>query len=267
MAIQNKRNKRHSNRDKIELIEGISGLGLLNLAFVDAKQHLIQKSQEETNREVKAAFRMSKNLQTFLDYPLSSTLLPSLAGPEAEQKITLLDGTFTALGDKDRLLKAIETLFNESRLNLTLRDDVLLVANEFICNGLFNAPRPNGINNENFEKARQTAKQVNCREGRLKIGAYKGFLALSCQDKYGSLNPKRVLERVKICLENGAGEAISVGDKGTAGIGSFLVFNACTSLFIGVKSDVATQFCALFPLKMGAKGRLSKPKNLHWIKA
>jgi hypothetical protein len=149
-------------------------------------------------------------------------------------------------------------------LNSSLRDDVSMTADEFLCNVLFNATQSEGINQRNLRDSVKQAQGHLVQPAILRAGAYRGNFALACVDVYGTLNPKYFLERMYKCAKSGVNKAINIADRGTAGIGGYMVFNACTSFYMSVEKSRRTVVCALFPLKSGAKSRSLKPKNIHW---
>lgn len=209
---------------------------------------------------------MSRDPRKFLDFPVSSTLNPRRAGAAEESKLTLMKRELFDHGSKKQILKDIEQLFNESRLSSNLKDDVVLAADELLCNVLFNAVHEGGVNKLQLRAAVSQSEKPLPKPALMRIGAFSGWLAISCRDPYGTLEPGRLLERLYICCKNGAGTAIRMDDTGTAGIGSYLVFLASSSFFMAVESGKATQVCVLFPVHGMTKERQIKPKNLHWMK-
>lgn len=258
-------NTNTANHAKVILVNNLDARGLIELALGGCN-HLVQKSQAETMRELRAALLIEKNPEIFFEYPLAVTLSGRKPSEEVERSLTLIEWQFSTLAEKEPIIEDVEKLFDQTRLNKSLRDDVSMAANELACNVLFNAPCEKGINTRNLQTtigAAQTSLKV---PAVMKIGAYRGFMALTCIDHYGSLLPERIFEKLKSCVTQGPGESINFEDRGTAGIGCYMVFNACTSFYMAVKGGRYTQFCALFPLAASAKERELKGKNLHWLK-
>lgn len=256
---------RQINNGKVNIVENASALDLIELA-VDGRRHLVQKGLEDTMREIRVARLMNQKPGLFMNSPISLTLAPRFAGQEMEDRLTLAEWSLSNHNDKTKILEDISHLFDESRLNSILRDDLMLTADEFCCNVLFNASRKDGVNNLNLQTTVETSKANSLlRPALVRVGAYKGYLAIACWDGFGSLDPQRVLNRLLACLRDGPGAALNKSEYGTAGIGSFLVFNACTSLYMAVEKNVGTQFCALFPLRARARERNARPKHLHWL--
>ncbi len=257
---------RHPENGGLILVERLETPAILDLAITGKYNHLVQKSQPETVREIRTAKLMAQTPDLFFEFPIASTLRPRRPDAALEASLTLMEWKCSSLADKEPILNDIEQLFDSSRLNSSLCDDVVLTANEFICNALFNAPCRDGVNDKDLSATLLDAQLELEHPVLLRIGAYKGSLAISCRDNFGTLNPTRILNKLKSCQDNGIGESINFEDRGTAGIGCFMVFTASTSFYMAVKSSIATQFCALFPLKSGTKERNAKNKNLHWFK-
>jgi hypothetical protein len=263
--IQRIKTDRTGQTNTLGLINALTAWDLVDLAYTHGFHHLVHKAQPDTMREIRTARLMNQTPEIFFQCPLSSVLAPRIASPQTEKDVTLLEWPLAKHADKEVILASIDQIFDEAMLNESLREDVVLVADEFICNALFNATQTGGINNNNLETAIRLAQRPMSQPATVRMGAHNGYLAISCKDNYGTLDPQRFLSRLHTCLKQGAGEAINLEDRGTAGIGGFMVFNACTSLYMAVEGGKATMFCALFPLRSGAKERSLRPKNLHWL--
>lgn len=263
--IQSVRLGRGSQSGEVALVNNMAPKELVDLAFSSGHRHLVQKDQNDTLREIRFARVIHKNPKLFMMYPLSSTLAPRIAGPTAEDDFTLRKFELKSHSDKADVLIKIRELFSSMRLTQTLQDDVVLTADEFCCNVLFNAIYKDGINQEDLASTLKVSQKPLTQPAILRIGANNSYFAVSCWDAYGTLDPVRVLQRLQKCLHEGAGQVINQSDHGTAGIGSYLVFNACSSLYMAVEKGVGTQFCALFPKRPRHEERKVKPKNLHWI--
>lgn len=215
-------------------------------------------------REIRASRVMNRDPNLFMNFPISCTLSPRRAGPKAEEQLKLVEWKMSTRTCKQRVLDGIVELAGKSGLN-GLRDDILLAADEFMCNVLFNAIHENGVNPLPMNTADALADQPLKEPALVRIGRLDNYIALSCRDPFGSLDPKRLLDRLYLCTSLGPSAAIKMEKTGSAGIGSFMVFNSCTSLYVAVKKRESTQLCAVFPTGLQRKLRLDRPKNLHWI--
>jgi len=247
---------------EIALSQNLPAERILELAYKTDLRHFVQKGSELA-RELRVARVMTQTPNTFLNFPVSSVLSPRKAGIEVEKVLTLSEWMLTRYRDKSDILDAIFDLFEQARLNSSLRDDVRMVADEFLCNVLFNATQRDGLNDRALEESVRDSESLKD-PAVLRAGAFEGNFVLACVDPYGTLNPKYFLERMYRCVQVGASGAMNLADRGTAGIGGFMIFNACTSLYMSVKKGERSAVCALFPLKSGAKARSLQPKNIHW---
>lgn len=248
------------------VVDNLDVATLVQLARNGRGRHVVQNNQVETSRETLAAEMIQKNPQNFFDFPLITTLSPQAPSDNLEESLTMFQKTFSTLNEKEPILAEVADILDEVRLNRSLRDDIIMTANEFACNALFNAPCEGGINSKNLKSTLQSAQANLKSPATLKVGAFQGYIAVSCLDHYGSLQPERILDRLEKCATLGAGESINLDDSGTAGIGCYMVLRAATSFFMGVRPDKMTQFCALFPQISRTKDRDSKKKNLHWFR-
>jgi hypothetical protein len=70
------------------------------------------------------------------------------------------------------------------------------------------------------------------------------------------------LARIDECMKKGVAKSIQNGPGG-AGIGSFLIFNASTSFYLGVDRGRKTTVGCALPIAGRAREDYSLPKNLH----
>src|SRR5262245_21529906 len=110
-------------------------------------------------REIRFSRVMSQRPDLFINCPISSVLKPRSAGPAEETALTLKEWSIASLQDKAAIISGISRLFEESKLNASLRDDVLLTVDEFVCNALFNARQSNGVNLEDLETTMEQARR------------------------------------------------------------------------------------------------------------
>ena len=87
-------------------------------------------------------------------------------------------------------------------------------------------------------------------------------LVLGVRDSYGTLRFEQVLSRISRCFEDGMAGSIKQGEGG-AGIGSFMVFNACISYYAGVERGKRTVVCVSLPVGISRREGNALPKNIH----
>jgi hypothetical protein len=249
----------------LSLVNSIGVQALVDMAYVHGFNHLVQKAQSRTMPEIRASRVMMQDFESFMKHPLSAILNPKCAGEVSEKSVQKGEWSIAKYHDKEPIIEEISAVLKGMKLRSILRNDVLLTADELICNALFNAPNLGGINRNDVETSIQLSEAGLARPAQIRLGVFNGFLALACKDNFGTLNPMRVLERMHACAHNGVSESVNFSDAGTTGIGSYMVLNACTSFYMGVKPGSFTQVCALFPINWGTRERVEIPKNLHWV--
>ena len=143
--------------------------------------------------------------------------------------------------------------------------DILLCSDEVITNSIYNAPFVDQHNNFSGPTRDFSKVQIDPdKKARFFIGADPDRVIIGCRDQYGTLNPDKLIDRIKRCYESNPGEVMNFG-QGGAGIGSFLIFDSCVSMYIAVDAGQSTTICCAFPLGLSATKRSLVPKNLHVV--
>jgi len=229
---------------------------------LDASQ-IIQDSNPHYPTELNSALTMLDHPGTYFDAPFSTILTPDSAGPEAEEKQILLDVRFSKTSEKDETLGQVEKAILALARPQSLLYDVKLVADELFMNALYNAPvgshSPKVDRNLNVE----LPKGKSCR---MALGRDEGRLVLVCEDAYGSLDINKYLERLLKCYDDGVKNAMNWG-VGGAGIGCYMIFESCMSIFLGVQPGRRTIVCCVFALGKGTRARQEMSKSIHYTKS
>jgi hypothetical protein len=84
------------------------------------------------------------------------------------------------------------------------------------------------------------------------------------KDQYGTLNIEKLIERIKLCYIHNPKSQINFGPGGS-GIGTFMIFDSCTSLYVAVQRGICTTVCCTFATKLSARKRNQIPKNIHLL--
>jgi hypothetical protein len=235
----------------ILVAEGLSPERVINLALDFGVHHVIQKNSMRFSQELEAAKTMSFQPKEFFANPIQvilgkekmklaqSCLISCEAGDRKE----------TVLGQMDRFLQAKP----ETR---GIRDDIRAAADELFTNS--------SKNTGNFYLKLQGGAPQDHRPGRVEllISFDDERLVLGCIDSFGDLQTTSVLKRIYGVIQNGVGESIKMG-AGGAGIGSYMIFNSCISLYMGVKRNQSTMVFCVFPLSKKHVELSSLPKNIH----
>ena len=226
-------------------------------------QHIIQKSNLNHQSEIQISATMLQSPDQFRQFPLSTILGVHNPTSDSEAQLAEVNHQLSHPDEKSLVLDQIEKWVAESNHQRSIANDVRLIADELISNSIFNAPYVDFENS--FSGPTRDKNKISidpAKKPRVFIGRDHDRLIVGCQDFYGTLNVNRVIERIRICYESNPGQVMNFGTGG-AGIGSFMVFDSCSSLYIAVEVGVSTTICCALPLKMSAVRRKKIPKNLH----
>jgi len=241
-------------KDTIGLGRALAPQKVLSYAVDLGLQQIVQSTGQHFQTELKGSALMLEDGRRYLDFPLSAALDPSKTSEPREQELTIFRADFHAKSDKYELLRSLrESLMVNTPI--VLCDDICMAADELVTNALYNAP-----GKRNRSDANPTERPAT-----LFYGIYDDRVVLGCQDLYGSLKIDNLIQRIHDCYKHGASKMINWCDDEGAGIGLFMLFHSCTSLYIGVEPGKRTVVCCGFPLKGGTRRRLLTPKNLHLV--
>ena len=227
-------------------------------------KHLVQEAGLFLKDELDAALHMMRAPQDYLDYPLSTLFPSSGLDKSRESELVQFEYKFNSNKQKSDILDAFEKFFKSFSDSESFLNDLSLVIDELFTNAMYDAPE-NNLENTASGKRRdgQEFHLPDGKFGRIFAGKHKNCLAIGCEDPFGTLNVKKILERISLCLTLGADKMIRFGEGG-AGIGSYLLFMASTSLYIGVRHQQKTVICSLIPIGLGDRRRNEMPKNIHY---
>ncbi len=252
----------HSTAD-IVIADHFSPATVLSLYTKRNIKHVIQKSNISSEIEIKAASTMLIAPQQFINFPLSTIF--GYENPNQTQENLLAEYSFdmSDVDQKTGYLDLLEEYVQTHCHSKSISIEVRAVADEVITNSVFNAPfvdMDNSFSGPTRDKGKvmiDPLKQPHCFMGR-----DSQRLIFGCKDYYGRLNVRKIIARIQLCYLNNPGQLINYGPGG-AGIGSFIIFDSCVSLYIAVDANKSTTICCAFPLNMSARQRNLVPKNLH----
>lgn len=245
---------------------GLSPQEILRFATENGFLHLCQKDGFNFDNEVKVSSNLISDPEAFFKFPISSILSPENVTSENEKQAIRIDQPFDSSAQKRVLLEQIQTYMAGQKLSQTLIDDVSAVADEFITNAVFNAPFVDMRTNTNpgLNRLGSDVKLDPGKAGRLLMAHDETQIVIGCEDPFGSLNLSHYLNKIRTTYLRGPAATMNFGSGG-AGLGSYIIFNAGSSLFFGVKKSRVTLLCCAIPLKMSFKKRVQLPKHLHVI--
>jgi hypothetical protein len=239
---------------------------VLDLALNHGFRHIVQSKGFEYQKELLTAEKIIADPTDFFRFPASILIAPDVVSEDEEKKLIQLDQEFESSTQKREILAKINEKLESRGLSQTLIGDVAAVADEFVTNALYNAPFVDpktsvnpGINRLDTEVSLEEGKS-----GRLILAHSDKLLFVGCQDPYGSLNLTQYLNKIRKTYIAGAAATMNFGSGG-AGLGSYIIFNAGSSLYFGVEASRVTLLCCALPLKMSYKSRVQLPKHLHIV--
>jgi hypothetical protein len=95
----------------------------------------------------------------------------------------------------------------------------------------------------------------------LEYGSDGRFVAVACRDPFGSLDTKRVLDRLATFVEKRRAEIIE--GPGGAGIGLYMSYRAVDHLVINIEEGVATEFIGLVDVSVPYSAHARRPRTLN----
>lgn len=250
-------------REKVLVCHQIEPCEVVRCAVeLDATQ-IIQDTNPHFPTELTSALEMLDNPRSFFDLPFSTVLSPTTITAANEQNLILCDIAFNQTGDKERVLSAVEGAVTALARPQSLTYDVKLVADELFMNALYNAPVGSHSPKVNRSVNVELPPGKTCR---LALGRDEGRLVLLCEDSFGSLEMAPYLARLLKCYTEGVRNAMNWG-MGGAGIGCYMIFESCMSIYLGVKPNEKTLIACVFALGKGTRARQEMSKSIHYTKS
>lgn len=229
--------------------------------------HVCQSSGFMFEQEMKSSRAIYSNTERFFRQPATVALWPEEVDSRSEEKSLFLNRSFSSSLEKPLLLDEMKTLLERLIKSQTTIAELCGVADEFITNALFNAPFIDPLTNQNAKLDRSTTvvDLPRGKEARLFLAEDGQRLLIGIHDPFGSLDVRSYLERIAHCYNAGVADSINFGEGG-AGIGSYIIFNAGSSLYYGVRPGINTTLVCVVPFKLSRRLREGMPKHLHWIR-
>lgn len=247
----------------IVLVDRAPHVSVLSLCAENGVKHVVQKSNISSATEIGFSSEMIQSPTSFFQYPLSCIFGQSSPDLQTEKRLARICTSVEQFSDRKAIISNFEKLVKSLTPSPALLNDVLLVVDETLSNAIYNAPFTVGTKKSPSNKNDDVT--IDPRKKPLIFAGHDSErIVVGCRDSYGSLNIPELIRRIKGCYENNVGEMINFGEGG-AGIGSFLMFNSCASMYIGVDSGYSTTIACSFPFNLSASKRSEMPKNIHLI--
>lgn len=240
---------------------------LLNFAIDSKITHICQKSGHLYDEELKSANSIIECEENYFQFPASTILTPDSINPVSEKSLIVSDQCFDNSAKKPEVLQNLTDAMQSKALSQTIMDDVIAVADELYTNVIFNAPFVDLHTQTNPGISRNAADvQLEAgKEGRLFFAHDAKRIVIGCADPFGTLDLNKYLCKIRSTYQKGPAAAINFGPGG-AGIGSYIIFNAGSSLYFGVSPGQLTLLSCVIPLGMSNRKRMQLSKHVHWIK-
>jgi hypothetical protein len=246
--------------------EALTPEQMLQMVVDGNVEHVCQKSGHLFDKEMLSAETMVRSPESYLEFPAATILSPHDLNEAAEKKLLLVDQPFNCSSQKQVILTLVTDAMQAKGISQTIMDDVVAVADELFTNAIFNAPFVDKTThiNPGVSRSGLDITLENGKTGRLFLAHDESRLVIGCRDPFGSLELKRYMARILATYQQGAAATINFGSGG-AGIGSYIIFNAGSSLYFGVWPGAATQLCCVVPLGVSNRKRIQFSKHVHWI--
>jgi hypothetical protein len=234
---------------------------VISVAVDHGVQQIVQTANREFAKEIKVSIVMLQNPGCFLECPLSTVLDPDNVSPGREEELTIFKITFSSSREKVSIIEKVREHISPFARSL-LADDICITVDELFTNAIYNAP-VEGEGREAIDRNPEVEARLE-KPGTLFLGRVENRVVVGCADLYGSLQPERLLKRIHDCYQYGTEKMMRWGPGG-AGIGSYMIYESCSGMYIGIEPGKRTIVCCSFPLKTSAIERQMLPKNLHLI--
>jgi hypothetical protein len=236
---------------------------ILEMMLTRGLRHCVQTDGFNVEREIRASARMVGDVCGFFESPLSSILDPLNASVSREGEMTVFSREFSKSGEKKSMLRDLDHRLTQRGLRESCTEEVHKIADEFFTNAVFNAPFVDQlrVGQHGISRAVESHMPSGC-VGLLSVGLSGDEMVVMCRDPFGSLDVEKLLKRLRRCYVEGLDRTMNMG-QGGAGVGAFMVLEACVSLYLAVRPGRETVVACVLPVNMSRKKRSSLSKNIH----
>lgn len=245
-------------------VDSYDPLQVVSLVIDSGVAHVIQNQHPFGHKDIKTADNIVLSKRLFFDHPVAAVFTPE--DPGSVQQHIVFNSRFRQALQKSELLKNIEDVLVEPVKSTSLRADIITIADEMITNAIYNAPFVDAENTSSgVARDSENVTMGADKSGQMWVALDEERILVLCEDDYGTLNPLKMLERIRKCYATSVAESMNMDGAGGAGIGSFMMFNASVSFFVGVEKSKKTIIGCILPRKGSGKMRAQMVKNLHFI--
>ena len=252
-----------SYSSKIGVGDQIDPRDVVSIAADFGIRQIVQNSVAVPGAELQTSQLMLERPSEFIANPLSSILQPHNVNQEEELKLRRFFFEFRSAREKYAVIDEIRAYVASLTTSEDLLTDVALAADELFTNAIYNAPHVKF--EKNVTGAPRTSDNGNAdyiRPSQIFIGHDKERLILGCADSYGTLNPEALVKKLKACFQAGYIDEVQKSTGG-AGLGTYLIFQAASALYVAVDKGKRTVVCCSFTLDRKKRRNAALMKNLH----
>lgn len=189
-------------------------------------QALLQRSTSAYKRELRiASVLQNPNLST------AKLVEEIIKDEEISTDFNIGSQTFRAPEDKETLKTFVTSELQRGKSPYYLSDTSVCVFEEYFMNAVYDAP----TNCNDLEK----------KDSLMVVGTSPQRAVLACEDRYGSFDSKRFLEKLALSHSDKVIQHINKGDGG-AGIGNRFILENSSELYISCVEGSRTVFISVF---------------------
>lgn len=222
---------------------------VVKILVEDQVDHLIQGEDSSAHRQRIEFFE--KDRQAFFDQPLKLWMTGSDTDLIGEIALK-------SLADKSRTLQLVETILR-STYGQNLADASLKVLEELLMNAIHDAPHIA------IQKGLETQPFASRAAVRLRYLFSKSTISFACEDFYGELIPREIIDRIHSIYKSGVRESIRMDSKTGAGLGCFIMLQECQEMVFAVQPQLKTIVVASLTVEPSLKKRTRFLKNVHLV--
>ncbi len=246
----------------IVLVDKASHVRVLSLCLQNQVKHVVQKTSLRSNDEIGFSTKVRQSPAHFFEHPLSCIMGQNDPSAQSESQLMKVSAAISSVDEIEPTSEVFADFVRGLSASPALLTDVLTFIDEGLSNAIYGAPSASSPDPNPTDRSQV---QIDpSRKPFLFAGHDNERVIVGCRDSYGSLNTQALVNRIKRCYESDISSIINFGEGG-AGIGSFMMFNSCASMYIAVDPGVSTTVCCSFPFKLSATARGEMPKNIHLI--
>lgn len=236
---------------------------LVQLVADNELNHVVQLTNKQFKEELNTSALMLSDSNLFFKKPIVSVLDPENIDKCEDKNYILWERVFSYKETKTRDLDELEEFLATQIKQKSTIQNIRLIADELYTNAVYNAPLTKF--GKQILKVIPFRKYKKPKPAKLFVAKQNDRLIIGCEDQFGSLKVSALMKRVKSIYSKGVGDSIKFSSRAGAGIGTYMVLQACTSYIAAVYEEQKTLVMGVIQLGMSSRQREELPKNIHLI--